>query len=820
MSFQSPEAFFLLLLIPLYLVMHKTGILKKPSFTAVLSDWNGKIFEWNNPISKIFYILFKTCLYAGFCLAVIALADPVHAHQEKIYTSRGTDILFVLDTSPSMVAKDMNGKTRLQASKDAVEKLFLENKGTRFGIVTMGSEAAVIVPPTNDFDTFRTRLQDIQAGLMGDGSAIGTGITTAVYHLISSSAPKRCIVLFTDGENNAGEIHPVTAAELAARNNITLYVFGVGSKGTVSINYTDPASGKQYQGYLNSDFNSTSLRELSRAGNGKYYEASTLDQLSQSLEAISQTETLAQDYTYKTVLTSYYKKIIIVVLTLILAGWFINRILMKYRMFLLTRSIGFALSTAFVLLSLSNLSWGTAMIPVQKTSNAVCFVLDISNSMTAKDETGGMTRLEAVSSFSKKLLSRMKGTPVSVVLCKGDGITAVPLTEDFVMIESLLSSLSPNLMTAPGTSIEKGINAARSTFPENINAVKHIWVFTDGEDADNHLASALTECTKKGISVKILGFGSEEGADIIAGDNKTVIHTSLQKSAVLEAVSKTTTKVPEGIPFPKPEFLEAGSTGTGSTLIRTLEKNRLTDSFVTYEEKSVSRYKLFLSIALFFFVMTIFISENNLKEKTKKLPLILGASLILLSGCSGKTSGKISDSTFKGASFYRQAEYEKAAGEFIETLELSEKSKKQNLQDYALYNISTAYLMSNEKEAALEKLSMISEDAPQEVKYSTYFNSGVIHYRLGNKEKAADLFKKALITDSSRIEAKINLELSQNRSAVMTNETEAEMRPSGENHEEDFENLEKTIFERIKENDKKQWKNSETTKTNDLSSDY
>ena len=270
----------------------------------------------------------------------------------------------------------------------------------------MGSEAAVLVPPTNDYDIFHSRLQEIQAGTMGDGTALGTGISTAVYHLISSAAPKRCIILLTDGENNAGEIHPETAAELASRNNITLYVFGVGTKGTVSIDYTDPVNGKKYAGYLNSEFDTAALKNLSNIGNGKYFETSTIAQLEQALELITQNETISQDFTYKTVLTSYYKKLIFIVLVFFIIGWITTRILLKYRKIIPVRSVFISLSFISLILSLTNLSWGTEMVPVSKSSNAVSFVFDISNSMTAKDEEKGLSLLEAASVLSKKLLSK------------------------------------------------------------------------------------------------------------------------------------------------------------------------------------------------------------------------------------------------------------------------------------------------------------------------------------------------------------------------------------------------------------------------------
>lgn len=825
MTFQSPWAFFLLLLIPIYFFLRKLNILQKPSITTVLSDWNGTPFNWNSRITKFFFILSKILIYSTFVLSIIALSDPVYKHQDKIFTSRGTDILFVLDNSPSMVANDVNGKTRLEASRDAIDRLFMQKNGTRYGIVTMGSEAAVLVPPTNDFNTFHTRLQSITAGTMGERSAIGTGIATAVYHLVSSAAPKKCIVLFTDGENNAGEIHPDTAAELAQKNNITLYVFGVGSKGTVSVKYTDPVSGNTVSGYLDSNFDSTSLRNIANIGHGKYFEASTFDQLVLLLDSISNEESMEQDFIYKSVFNSYYKKILWIVLILFGLAWFVTRFLLRYKKIIFFRTVCFSIAFIFLLISFFDISWGTRFVPVFKSINSVSFVFDISNSMEARDEEGRNSRLNAASIFATKLLNRMNNTPVSVVLSKGDGIIAIPQTEDYVMVQSLLDSLSPNLMTSPGTDLSKGILAAKDSFPNNISSACHIWVFTDGEETENHLSTALTECIRKGINVKIIGFGTKEGYDITSGDGKTIVHSSLQTEAIEHAVETAIKKIPQGTVFSKPEFLLAGNKGSGSTLLNSLKPNKNSDSYLTFEEESISRYKFFLTLALVFFILGVFFSELTFPAKRKHLfsKLLFFSFVLILSGCSSDSKGFNSNSikkTFKGNVFYKQNEFQKAAGEFFETYETAVSNQNQALTDYALYNISTAYFMTNEKEAALEKLQMISSEASPQVKFNAFFNAGVILYQKGDKQTAAEYFKEALKTDSSKIEAKINLELCQKQTEILSNESEAQMLPSSDSDFSDFNDLEKTVFERIKENDTKQWKNSETIQTNDLSKDY
>ena len=328
-SFENPAAFLLFLLVPLLFLLRKLKVFTKISLPAVLSDWNGRSFKWNGKGRKALYIFSKILLWTGFIFVVAALADPVFSRQEKVYTSLGTDIVFVVDTSPSMAAKDVNGITRLEAAKNTIKVLASEHEGFRFGIVVLGSEASVFVPPTNDHSVFTKRLDDISVGILGNGSAIGDGLSTAVCHLSSSSAPKKCIVLLTDGENNAGIIHPETAASLAAGNKISIYVVGIGSKGSVPIEYVDPNTGKLYSGYLDSNFNSASLKRISSISDGKYFEVKTIEELNSTLSAVAKVENVNMSFTYKTVNTLLYDKFLFVGILLVAAAWIIKRLFLN-----------------------------------------------------------------------------------------------------------------------------------------------------------------------------------------------------------------------------------------------------------------------------------------------------------------------------------------------------------------------------------------------------------------------------------------------------------------------------------------------------------
>lgn len=328
-EFQNPFAFLFLLLIPFYFICRGFGLFKKVSFPLTLSDWGGTSFEWRNKFRSVISVISDLFVVLAFVCVVFALAEPVVSHRERVYTSRGTDVMFVLDVSPSMAARDIGGVTRLEAAKECIRALVSENEGAAFGIVALASDAAVAVPPTTDRILFLETLSTLMVGMLGDGSAIGMGISTAVYHLVSSRAPVKCIVLITDGENNAGSVHPDTAAEIAADNNIILHSLGIGTKGTVQLEYTDAQSGKTYSGYLESNFDVAFLRKLSEKAHGRVFEIQSIDSLSSALSEIENRVSVSQSFYWRTSSEKYYFVFVGVAMILIFASWILKRIYLQ-----------------------------------------------------------------------------------------------------------------------------------------------------------------------------------------------------------------------------------------------------------------------------------------------------------------------------------------------------------------------------------------------------------------------------------------------------------------------------------------------------------
>lgn len=328
-DFQNPAAFLLLLLIPVLYLLRYVGFFSRMSFLITLSDWEGKNFSWERKGRAFASMLSRILGCIGFIVTVIAVADPVLYRQERVYTSRGTDVLFVIDVSPSMAAKDIGGITRLEVAKHAVTDLVNENTGATFGVVAMGEESSIIIPPTVDKKIFFERLATLSLGNLGNGTAIGTGLATAVFHMASSNAPKKCIVLVTDGENNAGAIHPEMAAELALKNNITVYTLGIGTTGSVPIEYQDPVTGKSYTGFLNSTFDVNALRQIAQVGGGRFFEIQSISDFALALSVIIKNQNVVQTYHSKTVNYDFYDKLILVAGIMFLLSWFVRRICLQ-----------------------------------------------------------------------------------------------------------------------------------------------------------------------------------------------------------------------------------------------------------------------------------------------------------------------------------------------------------------------------------------------------------------------------------------------------------------------------------------------------------
>ena len=480
-----------------------------------------------------------------------------------------------------------------------------------------------------------------------------------------------------------------------------------------------------------------------------------------------------------------------------------------------------AAAWCMMIFAMAGISWGTVSTPVQKNGNAIAMVFDISYSMTARDCPNNLTRLEAVASYTNDLLDKTEGIPASAILAKGNGIVAVPLTEDTESIRSLLSILSPKLMSSAGSNLGEGINAALKSFPKNISNAPVIWLFTDGEESDSGLESALGTALKKGVSVVIIGFGEERETEIYAGDGKTLVKTALRSDKIKQRAREANKKNLGGQGFSfiqgaTVQFVDATELGSARKVLSSVKSGDGGEKIaMSYEMQPVDRHLFFIALGIVFFVLSFFASEFSLRGFHEKLAL----SLVALCFCSCSSEFEESKKILSAVWNWNQKQYTEAIAKFTQSLDEAKENNDEIIKQYALYGLSTTYLMQNENAAALEKINELSGNAPNKIKFAAFYNSGIIAQREGDYQKAAELFKNALLVDPSNVRAKINLELSYNQQAQRAKESERQMNGANEISQEESD-LQKSVFNRIREKDQQQWKNTQQEQKSASPLDY
>lgn len=175
----------------------------------------------------------QTCLVAALALTAVALARPRTPERRAEATSvEGIDIVIAFDLSTSMRAADLE-PSRVQVAKQVLEDFVGRRPNDRIGLVVFAAEAFTQCPLTLDHGILRTFVEGLRFGVIEDGTAIGNALATAVNRLRESDAKSKAIVLLTDGDNNAGQIAPAEAAEMARAYGIRVFPILVGKGGVV-----------------------------------------------------------------------------------------------------------------------------------------------------------------------------------------------------------------------------------------------------------------------------------------------------------------------------------------------------------------------------------------------------------------------------------------------------------------------------------------------------------------------------------------------------------------------------------------------------------
>lgn len=222
-------------------------------------------------------------------LLVLALARPQKGYTEEELLTEGVDILITLDISGSMAAEDFSPLNRLHVAKEVVKNFISGRQYDRIGMVVFAADSYTKCPLTLDYGVLVRLLDDVKLGTVRDGTAIGTAVGTSANRLKATKAKSKVIILLTDGVNNAGEIDPVTAAEIAKVLKIKIYAIGVGRKGMAPFPVQDAFGGRRTV-QMPVKIDEEMLQQISKLTGGRYFRATDKDSLQDIFDTIDTLE--------------------------------------------------------------------------------------------------------------------------------------------------------------------------------------------------------------------------------------------------------------------------------------------------------------------------------------------------------------------------------------------------------------------------------------------------------------------------------------------------------------------------------------------------
>ncbi|MEM6737478.1 MAG: VWA domain-containing protein [Bacteroidota bacterium] len=294
-----PVWFYALLIIPFLFFLRwiiSTQFSQKLPIALTKKNLKSESITYLRFIPPAFFML-------SLALIIVSLARPQTTNEQVEQWSEGIDIVLNIDISESMRIEDFR-PNRLEAAKEVANNFVKGRFQDRIGLVIFSGDALPTCPLTTDYGLLYEMIRDIDFDkIESRGTAIGNAITSGINFLRESVSESKVMILLSDGDNTAGNVDPITAANLANAYNIKMYVIAIGKDGKVPF-------GTDFFGrprMVENHFDETTLREIARIGNGKFYRVSDKDALVGVFNEIDQLEKAEiKETRYKDTTDFYY----------------------------------------------------------------------------------------------------------------------------------------------------------------------------------------------------------------------------------------------------------------------------------------------------------------------------------------------------------------------------------------------------------------------------------------------------------------------------------------------------------------------------------
>lgn len=305
-EFQWPWVFILL---PLpYLInrlMPRAEIIEAPLFVPFFTSLKSVVSS-SPRLGSRSWILSLVALLC-WLLLVVAATRPQWVGEPVQLPTTGRDLMLSVDISGSMEAQDIQlegrSATRLEVVKSVVGDFVERRTGDRLGLILFAARAYTQAPLTFDRETVGILLEEAQIGIIEENAtAIGDAIGLGVRHLRERPEASRILILLTDGVNNAGQVSPMQAGELAFREGIRIYTIGIGAESAAR---SSIFSSRAVNPSANLD--EETLTAIAENTGGRYFRARNIEELEQIYAVLDELEPVEQeDETFRPTIALFY----------------------------------------------------------------------------------------------------------------------------------------------------------------------------------------------------------------------------------------------------------------------------------------------------------------------------------------------------------------------------------------------------------------------------------------------------------------------------------------------------------------------------------